>query len=138
MLKITDTLAIREAEFRERFVRASGPGGQNVNKVATAVQLTFDVSQSSLPDEIKMRLLSIAGRSLSADGVLRIDSRAFRTQAQNREAARKRLAALIQRAAKRPKRRRATRVPKKATEYRLQAKKQRGELKQRRHTPIDD
>jgi ribosome-associated protein len=132
MLRISDTIAIDEWELDERFVRASGPGGQNVNKVATAVELRFDVGRSSLPAEIKQRLATIAGRRLSADGVLLIDSREHRTQAQNRAAARARLAALIAAAAVRPKRRRPTRPKAAAREKRLATKKHRGQVKKLR------
>ena len=94
MIHVTDTIAIDEREIDERFVRASGPGGQNVNKVSTAVELRFDIRASSLPDDVKQRLVRIAGRRVLADGVLVIDSREHRTQGQNREAARERLQAL--------------------------------------------
>src|SRR6187549_2095068 len=106
MIRITDTISIDEAELTESFVRASGPGGQNVNKVATAVQLRFDIPNSSLPAPIRARLLRLAGSRLSADGVLTIDARRFRTQEQNREDARERLAALIRQAVEPPRPRR--------------------------------
>src|SRR6476660_775963 len=105
MIQITDTLAIDDREVEERFVRASGPGGQNVNKVSTAVQLRFDVNASSLPNEVKTRLISIAGSRMTMDGVLVIDAREHRTQAQNREAARERLVDFIARATRKPKKR---------------------------------
>jgi ribosome-associated protein len=132
MLPVTPTIAIPENELHERFVRASGPGGQNVNKVSTAVELRFDVPASALPDDVKARLAALAGRRMSADGILLIDSREHRTQAQNRSAARARLAELIQQAARRPKSRRKTRPSRAAKERRLEAKGQRARIKTRR------
>jgi ribosome-associated protein len=131
-LPITETLALDEREFEERFVRSSGPGGQNVNKVATAVELRFDIAASTLPAEVKARLKTIAGSRLTSEGVLLIDSREYRTQAQNREAARERLVALIVQATKRPRKRRPTRPSKAAKERRLDSKKQRAQVKERR------
>jgi ribosome-associated protein len=138
MIDITDELAIDERELEERFVRASGPGGQNVNKVSTAVQLRFDIDPSSLPPEVKARLRTLAGKRVTADGVLVIDSREHRTQAQNREAARARLVALLQRAAHRPKARRKTRPTGGAREQRIQSKKKRAEVKEARRPAGDE
>src|SRR4051795_11096498 len=95
MIRITDTIAIDDRELDERFVRASGPGGQNVNKVSTAVELRFDMNGSSLPAEVKQRLAALAGSRLTSEGVLLIERREHRTQGQNREAARARLVALL-------------------------------------------
>jgi ribosome-associated protein len=129
VIQITGTLAIDDREVEERFVRASGPGGQNVNKVSTAVQLRFDVNASSLPDEIKTRLITIAGSRMTMDGVLVIDAREHRTQAQNREAARARLIDFIERATHRPKKRKPTKPGKVAKEKRLTTKKRRATIK---------
>ena len=132
MLHVTPTIIIRDHELDERFVRASGPGGQNVNKVSTAVELRFDVAASALADEVKARLISLAGRRMTADGVLLIDSREHRTQAQNRAAARTRLVALLRKAAARPKSRKKTRPSRAARDRRLAAKVQRARVKARR------
>jgi len=132
MIHIAEGIELDEGEIGERFVRASGPGGQNVNKVATAVELRFDVAASSLPEEIKRRLTTLAAGRLTTDGVLLIDSREHRTQARNREAARERLIVLIRQAVRRPKKRRATRPTAAARERRLQSKKRRGDIKKMR------
>jgi ribosome-associated protein len=139
MISVTDTIMIDERELDERFVRASGPGGQNVNKVATAVELRFDVNASSLPADVKARLAALAGSRMTTDGVLVLDSREHRTQAANREAARARLLALIQRAAVRPKKRRPTKPGRAAKEKRLAEKKIRARVKGTRgRAGIDD
>jgi ribosome-associated protein len=129
MIQITNTIVLDEREIDERFVRASGPGGQNVNKVSTAVELRFDVRASSLPDEMKERLIELAGHRMTMNGVLLLDSREHRTQGQNRAAARARFIALLQQAARRPKKRRATKPRAGAREKRLTSKKQRSEVK---------
>ena len=132
-LQISPDLAINDEELDERFVRASGPGGQNVNKVATAVQLRFDVNGArALTDEVRNRLRTIAGNRITAEGVLVIDARAHRTQAQNRDDARQRLADLIRRALERPKRRQRTKPTRVSRTRRLEEKRRHGEAKRRR------
>jgi len=132
MLVITPTLALDESEIRETFVCASGPGGQNVNKVSSAVQLHFDMPHSSLPQDVQERLLKLAANRISADGVLTIDARRFRAQEQNRADARARLVALIQRALEKPKTRRATKPSRAQKARRLENKRRRSQVKQTR------
>jgi ribosome-associated protein len=133
MIRITAAIAIDESEILEEFVRASGPGGQNVNKVATAVQLRFDVANSpSLPDEVRRRLILLAGKRVTQEGVLIIDARRFRAQERNRQDAMDRLIDLVRRAARKPVPRRRTRPTRASKERRLEAKRRRSETKQRR------
>jgi ribosome-associated protein len=133
MIEITPELVIDENEISEQFVRASGPGGQNVNKLATAVQLRFDVANSpSLPGPVRERLSRLAGQRLTAEGILLITAKEFRTQAQNRQAALKRLLHLLQKAAEAPKVRRKTKPSPLDKERRLKEKRRRAELKRLR------
>ena len=134
MIRITETISLDEREIEERFVHASGPGGQNVNKVATAVQLRFDVAGSSLPDDVRERLIRLAGRRLTKDGVLVITAQRHRAQDRNRQDARERLIELIRRAAVAPVPRRPTRPSRASRERRLDAKKRRSALKRLRGT----
>ena len=135
-LHVTHSISIPDWELVETFIRASGPGGQNVNKVASAVQLRFDVENSpSLSPGVKTRLKSIAGRRVTKDGVLLIEAKRFRDQEKNRADARARLTALIEQAARPPKPRHKTRVPRAQKRKRLENKKKRGELKSKRARP---
>ena len=135
MIPINASLQLPDDEVEERFIRASGPGGQKVNKVSTAVELRFDVAASSLPDQVKSRLSTLARGRMTAGGRLVIDSREHRTQARNREAARARLAALIRQAAVAPRLRRATKPSRAAKERRLTEKQRRSSAKRLRAGP---
>ncbi len=136
MIHITRIITIDESEIQEYFVRASGPGGQNVNKVATTVQLRFDVANSrSLPEEVRKRLISLAGNRITEDGILIIDARRFRTQRRNREDATDRLVELIRKAAQRPIIRRKTR-PTLTSKLRRLESKHRGAERKRVRGPV--
>ena len=139
MVQVAPGVAIPEEEIDERFVQSSGPGGQNVNKVATAVQLRFDVAGSpTLAPEVRQRVLRLGGSRVTSDGALVINARRYRTQEANRRDARARLAALIARALAEPRQRRATRPTRAARERRLQDKARRGAMKRLRGHPGDD
>ena len=133
MIPITPDISIDDSAIEERFIRASGPGGQNVNKVATAVQLRFDVANAAtLPGDVRARLIRLAGRRMTTDGVLVIEARRFRTRERNRADALARLVALILRAAEPPKPRRRTRPPRASKTRRLETKRRRGTVKRTR------
>jgi ribosome-associated protein len=138
MIEITTGLTLDEGEISETFIRASGPGGQNVNKVASAVQLRFDAGASpSLPEPVKARLARLAGKRLTQDGVIVITAQRFRSQERNRDDARDRLVALIRRAAEPPKPRRKTRPSAAQRRERLAAKAKRSRTKQLRAPPSE-
>jgi ribosome-associated protein len=137
MLEITPSLQIDERDLQIDFVRASGPGGQNVNKVATAAQLRFDVRGSSLPADVRERLIRLAGNRITTEGVLLIEARRFRTQEQNRADALNRFAELVRKALIPPKPRKRTKPSAASKAERLQAKKKRGEIKRHRTKSFD-
>jgi ribosome-associated protein len=134
MIEITPSIQMDERELQIDYIRASGPGGQNVNKVATAAQLRFDVRASSLPEDIKERLTRLAGNRMTSEGVLLIEAKRFRTQQQNREDAIRRFIELVRKSLIKPKARRKTKPTQAAKEERLKEKKRRGEIKKMRHS----
>jgi ribosome-associated protein len=138
-IRITTDIIVNESELEEEFIRASGPGGQHVNKAATAVQLRFDAANSlSLPQDVRKRLARLAGRLMTADGVLIIEANRFRSQERNRQDARDRLIGLIRRAARRPRLRRKTGRTGASMERRLRDKRHRAKTKQLRQPPTAD
>ena len=132
MIQITPALQIDESELQFDYIRASGPGGQNVNKVATAVQLRFDINASLLPDSVKHKLIKLAGNKVTNEGVLILEAKRFRTQEQNREDAIRRFVELVHKSTIKPKSRIRTKPTKSSREKRIKEKKQRGEIKKTR------
>ena len=132
MMKVTDAIMLDDREVKERFVRATGPGGQNIRREATAVELRLDLGASSLPPDVKDRLMALAGRAVTTERVLVVVSRAHQSQTDNREAARARLLTLLLRAATPPKERQPTKPPRRVREARLTAKEHRRAVKQGR------
>ena len=137
MLEITPDVQIDERDLQIDFIRASGPGGQNVNKVATAVQLRFDVSGSSLPEEAKARFLQLAGKRMSGEGIFVLEAKRFRTQEQNRADAIQRFVDLVKKSFEEPRARKKTKPTRASREARLQEKRRKGEIKRLRNKPIE-
>lgn len=139
MIRVTDHISLDEDELQESFVRASGPGGQNVNKLSTAVQLRFDVRRSpSLPNDVALRLMRLAGKRMTKEGVLVINAQQYRTQERNREDARERLFALIRAAAVKPLVRRPTKPTRASQQRRVEGKKIRSNIKRMRGKAFED
>jgi len=139
VIQVTRNIRLDENEIEERFIRASGPGGQHANRSATAVQLRFDVAHSpSLPEEVRQRLMALAGNQLTEEGVLVIEASQFRSQRRNRRDARRRLVGLVRQAARKPRRRRKTKPTRAAKERRLRNKRRRSETKRLRRPPKEE
>lgn len=135
-IEITDQISIDESELQMDFVQASGPGGQNVNKVASAVQLRFDAASSpSLPEDVRKRLTRLAGKRMTAEGILIIEASQYRSQERNRQEALERLVGLLREATKKPRVRRKTRPTAASKRKRLESKRRRGEIKRLRRSP---
>ena len=138
-IKVTDQILIEENEVQLDFIRASGPGGQNVNKVSSAVQLRFDTGSASLPDDVRDRLVRLGGKRVTEEGILQLESSRYRTQEKNREDVLQRLVELIRHAAEEPKVRKKTRVPQKVNEHRLETKRRKSVKKRlRSQDPFDE
>lgn len=138
MIQVTPTITLDEKDIQFDFIRASGPGGQNVNKVASAVQLRFDLNSAALPPDVRTRLVQLAGKRLADDGVLLIVARRYRTQDQNRQDALNRLIELIRQATLKPKTRRRNKPSAESKKRRLESKRRHSHIKRLRHTPDED